>query len=48
MSFLGVCPDGIADSMSAAGCHSNKMILNEKAMADGASIHVMTALAALG
>jgi len=48
MSFLGVCPDGIADSMSAAGCHSNKMILNENAMADGAAIHVMTALTALG
>jgi len=48
MSFLGVCPAGIADSLSAPACHSNKMILNESAMADGAAIHVMTALTALG
>ena len=47
MSFLGVCPDDIEDSLSAAPCHSNRMRLHEPAMANGIALHVGTAMAAL-
>lgn len=38
MVFLGVCPDG-ADWRTACPCHSNKMELNEDAMAQGVAAH---------
>lgn len=48
MTFLGVCPDDIADSLTAPPCHSNRMRLHEPALADGVALHVATALTALG
>lgn len=39
MLFLGVCPEGV-DYHSAQACHSNKMVLNEDAMATGVGFHV--------
>ncbi len=42
MSFLGVCPEG-QDFRSACPCHSNKMELNEAAMASGVAVHCATA-----
>ncbi len=48
MTFLGVCPDDITDSLTAPPCHSNRMRLHEPALADGVALHVGTALAALG
>jgi hippurate hydrolase len=44
MAFLGVCPADIADSLSAAPCHSNRMRLNEDAMDVGVAIHLGLAL----
>jgi hippurate hydrolase len=41
MLFLGVKPD---DPSLAAPCHSNRMILNEDAMAHGAALHAQIAL----
>lgn len=41
MLFLGVKPD---DPALAAPCHSNRMILNESAMAHGAALHAQIAL----
>jgi hippurate hydrolase len=38
MMFLGVCPDG-EDFRFACPCHSNKMVLNEAAMAQGVAAH---------
>lgn len=38
MVFMGVCPDG-QDWRTACPCHSNKMELNEAAMADGVAAH---------
>lgn len=38
MMFLGVCPEG-ADFRVACPCHSNKMELNEAAMAHGVAVH---------
>ena len=46
MSFLGVCPEG-QDFRSACPCHSNKMELNEAAMAAGVATHCATAQAFL-
>jgi hippurate hydrolase len=43
MVFLGVCPEG-ADPSKAAGCHSNRMVLNEDAMAAGIALNVAVAL----
>lgn len=40
MLFLGVKPD---DPSLAAPCHSNRMILNESAMAHGAALHAQVA-----
>lgn len=45
MVFLGVCPDDIANSLEAPGCHSNVMRLNEAAMAEGVALHVAVATA---
>ena len=47
MSNLGVCPDDIDDPITAAGLHSNRMRLNESALAGGVALHVGTAMAAL-
>ncbi len=44
MVFLGVCPDDIADSLSAPSCHSNRMRLNEAALPTGAALHAAMAL----
>ncbi|MBO6555432.1 MAG: amidohydrolase [Pseudomonadales bacterium] len=41
MLFLGVKPE---DSALAAPCHSNRMILNEEAMAHGVALHAQVAL----
>jgi hippurate hydrolase len=46
MSFLGVCPEG-QDFRVACPCHSNKMELNEAAMAHGIAAHCATAEAFL-
>lgn len=45
MMFLGVKPD---DEALAAPCHSNRMILNESAMAHGVALHSQIALKFLG
>jgi hippurate hydrolase len=42
MMFLGVCPEG-ADFRVACPCHSNKMELNEAAMAYGVAAHCAVA-----
>ena len=42
MMFLGVAPEGIAPGKAHA-CHSNRMMLNEDAMADGAAMHAAVA-----
>jgi len=44
MAFLGVCPDDVSDARHAAPCHSNRMRLNEEAMAQGMALHVAMAL----
>ena len=46
MMFLGVCPEG-ADFRVACPCHSNKMQLNEAAMAYGVAAHCALAQAFL-
>lgn len=38
MMFIGVCPEG-EDFRAACPCHSNKMMLNEAAMAHGVAVH---------
>ncbi len=43
MAFLGVCPPDIADPNQAPACHSNKMMLDENAMATGVAIHANVA-----
>lgn len=47
MAFLGVCPDG-GDPRSAHSCHSNRMRLDEDAMAVGIATHAAIALSYLG
>lgn len=42
MAFLGVLAHGV-DSASAAPCHSNRMLLNEDAMAQGIALHAAVA-----
>jgi len=44
MAFLGTCPDGVAFH-EAAPNHSNRMVLNESAMASGISLYSAVALA---
>jgi hippurate hydrolase len=43
VAFLGVCPPG-ADPARAPGCHSNRMVLDEDAMAVGVALHAKIAL----
>ena len=43
MMFLGVMPDGHDGHDHVASCHSNRMILNEDAMAVGIAMHVAVA-----
>ncbi|MGI9596153.1 MAG: M20 metallopeptidase family protein [Acidimicrobiales bacterium] len=47
MAFLGVCPDG-DNPRSAHSCHSNRMRLDEDAMAVGIAAHAAIALSYLG
>ncbi|CAB4815464.1 MAG: amidohydrolase [Actinobacteria bacterium] len=47
MLFLGVCPPEQKNSLLAPACHSNKMVLNEQAMADGIALHAAVAIAFL-
>jgi hippurate hydrolase len=42
MAFLGVAPDDV-DPATAAPCHSNRMQLNESAMAHGVALHAAVA-----
>ncbi|QGG93754.1 M20 metallopeptidase family protein [Actinomarinicola tropica] len=44
MAFLGVCPPDIADPREAPACHSNRMRLDEPAMATGTALHAAMAL----
>ncbi|MCP3987683.1 MAG: amidohydrolase [Actinomycetia bacterium] len=44
--FLGVCPPAVAPA-NAAACHSNRMIIDEDAMAIGAAAHAAMALSYL-
>ena len=44
MAFLGTCPDGVAFH-EAAPNHSNRMVLNESAMASGIALYAAVALA---
>ncbi|MDH4168569.1 MAG: M20 family metallopeptidase [Acidimicrobiia bacterium] len=44
MALLGVCPDDIANSLEAPSCHSNRMRLNEDALATGVALHCAVAL----
>src|SRR5689334_14858926 len=39
MMFLGVMPEGCDDHAHIASCHSNRMVLNEDAMAVGIAMH---------
>ena len=43
MAFLGMCPEG-ADPRTAAPNHSNRMLLDESAMAAGMAVHAAVAL----
>ena len=43
MMFLGVMPEGCSDHDHVASCHSNRMILNEDAMAVGIAMHAAIA-----
>ncbi len=43
MMFLGVMPEGCEDHDQVASCHSNRMILNEDAMAVGIAMHAAIA-----
>jgi hippurate hydrolase len=43
MMFLGVMPDGHDDHDHVPSCHSNRMILNEDAMAVGIAMHAAVA-----
>src|SRR6266404_9137989 len=43
MMFLGVMPDGHDGHDHVASCHSNRMILNEDAMAVGVAMHAAVA-----
>jgi metal-dependent amidase/aminoacylase/carboxypeptidase family protein len=45
MAFLGVCPADVDDSFAAAPVHSNRMRLNEDAMAAGVAVYAAMALA---
>lgn len=46
LAFLGVCPPEL-DPASAPACHSNRMTIDEEAMAAGVAFHVGLAIAAL-
>lgn len=43
MMFLGVRPDGLAEDAHVAACHSNRMMLNEDALAAGIAMHAAVA-----
>lgn len=43
MAFLGACPVGEPEPLTAPACHSNRMTLNEDAMATGVALHVSVA-----
>jgi len=43
MLFLGVCPPEHPTPGTAPACHSNRMVLNEAAMADGIALHAAVA-----
>jgi metal-dependent amidase/aminoacylase/carboxypeptidase family protein len=43
IAFVGVCPDGTSP-MRAHSCHSNRMMLDEDALATGVAMYVATAL----
>jgi len=43
MMFLGVMPEGHGDHDHVASCHSNRMVLNEDAMAVGIAMHAAVA-----
>ena len=47
MAFLGVCPDG-QQPRQAHACHSNRMRVDEDAMAVGIAAHAAIALSYLG
>ena len=47
MAFLGACPTDIANSLEAPSCHSNRMRIDEEAMAVGVATHVAIATAYL-
>ncbi|MBS1839148.1 MAG: amidohydrolase [Actinobacteria bacterium] len=47
MFFLGVCPPEHPNPFEAPACHSNRMVLNEEAMATGIAVHVGVATAYL-
>jgi hippurate hydrolase len=48
MAFLGACPEGVVDPLTAPACHSNLMVMDENAMATGVAIHVALASRFLG
>ena len=43
MMFLGVMPEGCGEADDVASCHSNRMIVNEEAMAAGIAMHAAVA-----
>jgi hippurate hydrolase len=43
IAFLGVCPPG-SNPAHAASCHSNRMVLDEGALAAGVALHCAVAL----
>ncbi len=47
MMFLGACPPDIPNFLEAPSCHSNRMRIDEEAMATGVAMHVAVAAAYL-
>jgi hippurate hydrolase len=46
--FLGACPPEHRNPFAAPACHSNRMVLDEAAMASGVALHVAVATRYLG
>ena len=43
MAFLGACPTDVVEPLEAPSCHSNRMRIDEQAMAAGVACHVAVA-----
>ncbi len=43
MCFLGACPPDLRNPLAAPACHSNRMVIDEQAMATGVALHAALA-----